>query len=60
MMCLHDLLETMVSEGAVPGAAALVARSTRTVGIFLTQLQMTGPTPTPLMRAFWHYAFGVP
>jgi CubicO group peptidase (beta-lactamase class C family) len=24
----------------------------------LTQLQMTGPTPTPIMREFWRYAFG--
>jgi CubicO group peptidase (beta-lactamase class C family) len=27
------------------------------VGILFTQKQMTGPTPTPLMREFWAYAF---
>jgi CubicO group peptidase (beta-lactamase class C family) len=32
-----------------PGAGA--------VGILLTQRQLTGPTPTPLMREFWQYAF---
>lgn len=41
------------------GTAAHVAPATRTVGILLTQVQMTGPTPTPLMRRFWQYAFGV-
>ncbi len=40
------------------GTTAHIATSTGTVGILLTQLQMTGPTPTPLMRAFWRYAFG--
>ena len=25
--------------------------------ILFTQVQMTGPTPTPLMREFWQYAF---
>jgi CubicO group peptidase (beta-lactamase class C family) len=39
------------------GTAAHVAPSTRTIGILLTQVQMTGPTPTPLMRQFWQYAF---
>jgi len=39
------------------GTAAHVAPSTSTVGILFTQLQMTGPTPTPLMRRFWQYAF---
>src|SRR5437588_3442265 len=40
------------------GTTAHVAPSTGIVGILLTQLQMTGPTPTELMRAFWQYAFG--
>jgi CubicO group peptidase (beta-lactamase class C family) len=40
------------------GTAAHVAPSTDTVGILLTQVQMTGPTPTPLMRDFWRHAFG--
>ena len=39
------------------GTTAHVAPSTGTVGILLTQLQMAGPTPTPLMREFWRYAF---
>jgi CubicO group peptidase (beta-lactamase class C family) len=40
------------------GTTAHVAPSTGTIGILLTQLQMTGPTPTQLMREFWQYAFG--
>ena len=40
------------------GTTAHVAPSTGTVGILLTQLQMTGPTPTQFMREFWQYAFG--
>jgi CubicO group peptidase (beta-lactamase class C family) len=40
------------------GTSAHVAPSTGTVGVLLTQLQMSGPTPTPLMRDFWRYAFG--
>jgi CubicO group peptidase (beta-lactamase class C family) len=40
------------------GTTAHVAPSTATIGILLTQVQMTGPTPTPLMRAFWLHAFG--
>jgi CubicO group peptidase (beta-lactamase class C family) len=40
------------------GTTAHVAPSTGTVGILLTQLQMTGPTSTQLMREFWQYAFG--
>ena len=40
------------------GTTAHIVPSTGTVGILLTQLQMTGPTPTPLMREFWQYAFG--
>jgi CubicO group peptidase (beta-lactamase class C family) len=42
------------------GTSAHVAPSTGTVGILLTQVQMTGPTPTPLMREFWRYAFRAP
>ena len=40
------------------GTTAHVAPSTGTIGILLTQLQMTGPTSTQLMREFWQYAFG--
>jgi CubicO group peptidase (beta-lactamase class C family) len=39
------------------GTAAHVAPSTDTVGVLFTQVQMAGPTPTPLMRDFWRYAF---
>jgi CubicO group peptidase (beta-lactamase class C family) len=40
------------------GTAAHLAPSTGTIGILLTQVRMTGPTSTPLMRKFWRYAFG--
>ena len=40
------------------GTSAHVEPATGTVGILFTQQQMTGPTPTPLMRRFWQYAFG--
>ena len=40
------------------GTAAHVVPSTDTVGVLFTQVQMTGPTPTPIMRRFWAYAFG--
>jgi CubicO group peptidase (beta-lactamase class C family) len=40
------------------GTSAHVASSSGTIGILLTQLQMTGPTPTQFMREFWRYAFG--
>jgi CubicO group peptidase (beta-lactamase class C family) len=40
------------------GTTAHVAPSTGTIGILLTQLQMTGPTSTQFMREFWRYAFG--
>jgi CubicO group peptidase (beta-lactamase class C family) len=39
------------------GTAAHVAPATGTIGILLTQAQMPGPAPTPLMRDFWRYAF---
>ncbi|HSD77484.1 MAG TPA: serine hydrolase domain-containing protein [Solirubrobacteraceae bacterium] len=39
------------------GTTAHVEPATGTVGILLTQLQMAGPTPPPLMREFWRYAF---
>jgi len=39
------------------GTTAHIRQSTRTTGILLTQVQMTGPTPTPLMRDFWRCAF---
>jgi CubicO group peptidase (beta-lactamase class C family) len=40
------------------GTTAHVAPATGTVGVLLTQVAMTNPTPTPLMRRFWRYAFG--
>lgn len=39
------------------GTTAHFAPATRTIGILFTQVQMTGPTPTPLMREFWNDAF---
>ncbi len=39
------------------GTTAHVVPSSGTIGILFTQMQMTGPTPTPLMREFWRYAF---
>ncbi len=41
------------------GTTAHIAPSTGTVGVLLTQVQMAGPTPTPLMRAFWEVAFAL-
>ena len=38
------------------GTAAHVVPATKTIAILLTQVQMTGPTPTPLMRDFWRHA----
>ena len=40
------------------GTTGHVAPSTGTVGVLLTQVAMTGPTPPPVMRDFWRYAFG--
>ncbi|MFJ5807649.1 serine hydrolase domain-containing protein [Streptomyces sp. NPDC093093] len=40
------------------GTAAHVVPATGTVSVLLTQLELTGPTPPPLMRAFWTYANG--
>ncbi len=42
------------------GTTGHIAPSTGAVGILFTQVQMTGPTSTPLMREFWQYAFGRP
>jgi len=39
------------------GTTAHLVPSTGTIGILLTQVQMTGPTSTTLMRQFWQYAF---
>jgi CubicO group peptidase (beta-lactamase class C family) len=39
------------------GTSAHVEPATDTVGVLLTQVEMTGPTPVPLMREFWRYAF---
>jgi CubicO group peptidase (beta-lactamase class C family) len=38
------------------GTTAHLTPSTGTVTILLSQLAMTGPTPTPVMRDFWRYA----
>jgi CubicO group peptidase (beta-lactamase class C family) len=38
------------------GTAAHVVPATGAITILLTQVQMTGPTPTPLMRGFWRSA----
>jgi CubicO group peptidase (beta-lactamase class C family) len=38
------------------GTTAHLTPSTGAVAILLSQLAMTGPTPTPLMRDFWRYA----
>ena len=40
------------------GTTAHIVPSTGTVGVLFTQVQMTGPTSTQLMREFWRYAFG--
>jgi len=40
------------------GTTAHLSPATGTIGILLTQRQMTGPTPTQIMREFWQYAFG--
>jgi len=40
------------------GTAAHLVPATLTIGVLLTQVQMTGPTPPPVMRRFWQYAFG--
>jgi CubicO group peptidase (beta-lactamase class C family) len=40
------------------GTTAHIASSTGTIAVLLTQVQMPGPTSTPLMRQFWGYAFG--
>jgi CubicO group peptidase (beta-lactamase class C family) len=39
------------------GTTAHADRASGTVGVLLTQQQMPGPTPTPVMREFWGYAF---
>ncbi len=38
------------------GTTAHVVPATGTVAVLLTQREMTGPTPTEFMRAFWRYA----
>ncbi|MFE6756332.1 serine hydrolase domain-containing protein [Streptomyces sp. NPDC057684] len=38
------------------GTTAHLVPSTGAVGILLTQVEMTGPTPPTLMRDFWRYA----
>ncbi|MEP6525766.1 MAG: serine hydrolase [Nocardioidaceae bacterium] len=41
------------------GTAAHIIPSSGTVTVLLTQLELSGPTPTTLMRDFWRYAAGV-
>jgi CubicO group peptidase (beta-lactamase class C family) len=38
------------------GTTAHVTPSTGTVAVLMTQVEMTGPTPTPMMRSFWRAA----
>jgi CubicO group peptidase (beta-lactamase class C family) len=38
------------------GTTVHLTPSTGSVAILLSQLAMTGPTPTPMMRDFWRYA----
>jgi len=38
------------------GTTAHLTPATGTIAILLTQVQMTGPTPTPLMCDFWRSA----
>jgi len=42
------------------GTTAHIDPVSGAVGILFTQVQMTGPTPTALMRAFWDHAFREP
>jgi CubicO group peptidase (beta-lactamase class C family) len=42
------------------GTTAHIVPATGTVGVLLTQVQMTGPSSTPFMRRFWEYVFGTP
>jgi CubicO group peptidase (beta-lactamase class C family) len=39
------------------GTTAHIEPAVGTIAILLTQLQMTSPAPTPLMRDFWRFAF---
>ncbi|KDN87920.1 serine hydrolase domain-containing protein [Kitasatospora cheerisanensis] len=40
------------------GTAAHLVPTTGLITVLLTQREMTGPTPPPLMREFWRYAAG--
>ncbi|MFG2616723.1 serine hydrolase domain-containing protein [Streptomyces sp. NPDC048507] len=40
------------------GTAAHIVPSCGSTAILLTQLELDGPTPPPVMRAFWRYAAG--
>ena len=42
------------------GTAAHVVPATGTVAVLLTQREMTGPSSTPALHAFWRYAAGAP
>jgi CubicO group peptidase (beta-lactamase class C family) len=39
------------------GTSAHVAPGTDRLGILFTQVQMAGPSSTPLLHEFWRYAF---
>jgi CubicO group peptidase (beta-lactamase class C family) len=41
------------------GTSAHVTPATGTVSVLLTQVSMTSPTPSAIMRDFWRYAAGV-
>lgn len=41
------------------GKTAHLTPSTGAVTVLLTQVEMSGPTPLPLMRDFWRYAAGL-
>jgi CubicO group peptidase (beta-lactamase class C family) len=41
------------------GTAAHITPSTGAAAILLSQVQMSGPTPPPVMRDFWRYAAGL-
>jgi CubicO group peptidase (beta-lactamase class C family) len=42
------------------GTSAHVVPTTGTVAVLLTQREMTGPSSTPALHAFWRYAAGAP
>jgi len=58
MASLGDVLDAFVQEGAAPGAAGLfVAAAGELQADSMVRIALLGPTPRPLMRRFWDYAF---